>query len=192
MFLQAGIKDVIWELLATKTKGDKDLLTSLMLMDKTNFFTQELDEALLQKRCDVVIHSAKDMPDPLPEGLTLAHLTESIDPRDVLVYNEETEAPHIGVSSPRRVDAIKTLYPKATYSDIRGTINHRLAQLDNGDFDGVVMAEAALVRLRLNRKRKYLNCEAAPLQGQLALVCREGDTETKQLLEVLRATTAGA
>lgn len=183
---------VVWKLLAQKTKGDKDLLTSLLTLEKTNFFTEELDEALLRGDCDLVVHSAKDMPEPLPHGLHLAHMTPSIDPRDVLVYNEEKNAPHIGVSSPRRVDAVKKLYPHATMGDIRGTIGRRLELLDNGAFDGVVMAEAALIRLGLNRKRIYLDCEVAPLQGRLALVCREDDSVMRELLEGFNASVARA
>lgn len=156
------------------TTGDRDLQTSLSTLDKTDFFTKEIDRALLEGEIDLALHSAKDLPDPLPEGLAVIELTEGIDASDSLVYNTLPETPIVGVSSPRRIEVIKTLYPHAICKEIRGTIEHRLAQLDRGDYDAIIVAEAALIRLHLtSRKRIPLPGETAPLQGKLAVVTSE-------------------
>ncbi|HSX10646.1 MAG TPA: hydroxymethylbilane synthase [Chlamydiales bacterium] len=156
--------EVIW----VETTGDKDKTTSLRTLDKTDFFTRELDQMLLSHEIDAALHSAKDLPDPLPEGLTIAHLTEGLDPRDSLVIKKEP-VHLVATSSVRREEAVRLLYPHCQFMDLRGTIQERLAK----DVDGVVIAEAALIRLQLTHlKRVFLPGPTAPLQGKLALITR--------------------
>jgi hydroxymethylbilane synthase len=161
------------------TQGDGDRSTSLRELDKSDFFTREIDEALLNGRVRLALHSAKDLPEPLPEGLTLAALTPSIAPHDVLV-GEMRPGMRVATSSKRREESVRRLIPDAVLVDVRGNIGERLAQLEAGKFDGLVVAEAALIRLGLTHlERTEVPGDAAPLQGQLALVCRTDDFEMR-------------
>lgn len=178
-FLPAAF-EMIW----VETTGDLDRETSLRQLGKTDFFTRELDELLLSKKIRLAIHSAKDLPDPLPKGLFLAALTKGQDPRDSLVFFEPLPPrPKIATSSERREEMVRCLYPKATFMDIRGTIEERVKVVKEGRADGVVIAEAALIRLGLTHlSRVFLPGETAPGQGKLALVIREDDDEMRLLL----------
>lgn len=175
-----------------KTIGDIDLKTSLRTLDKTDFFTKEIDEALLQGKCRIAIHSAKDLPEPLPEGLELIALTRGVDASDSLVFKEGytlTSIPPgalIATSSKRREQAVLALRNDLTFCDIRGTIQQRLAQMDAGPIKGVVIAEAALIRLKLDHlPRITLPGPSTPLQGQLAVIARKDDFEMKALFSPL-------
>ena len=183
---------VTFQTFLVDTLGDGDQATSLRTLDKTDFFTREIDTLLLKGGCRIAIHSAKDLPDPLPKGLVLVSLTRGIDPADVLVFREgeslETlsKVPKIGSSSLRRDEAVKKILPEAQIFDIRGTIENRLQQLDSRKYDAVVMAEAALIRLGLcQRDRFRLQGTSTPLQGKLAVVAREGDEEMRQLFSCM-------
>ena len=171
-----------------ETKGDKDLATSLRTLDKTDFFTKEIDEMQLRGECRIAIHSAKDLPEPFPEGLAVAALTKGLDPRDVLVLREGQSlfdlprGARIGTSSARREAALRSLRSDFVCVDIRGTIEKRLQKLDEGEIDGLVAAECALLRLNLmHRNRLFLAGESARLQGQLAVVVRREDREMLDL-----------
>ncbi len=159
-----------------QTIGDRDRTTSLRTLDKTDFFTRELDQLLLAGAIDAAIHSAKDLPEPLPQGLTLAALTKGLDPRDSLVLREgETLQPNslIATSSLRREETVRALCPTARFIDLRGTIHERLAKLHKKEADGVVLAECALIRLKLTHLNRIpLPGETAPLQGRLAIIVR--------------------
>jgi hydroxymethylbilane synthase len=175
-----------------ETTGDKDLLTSLRTLEKTDFFTREIDALQLAGGCRLSIHSAKDLPDPLPKGLVLAALTKGVDPSDTLVIHRGATLETlplkatIGTSSCRRENNVRKVLPDCICVDIRGTIPARLQLLDERVVDGVVMAEAALIRLRLtHRTRIPLPGEAAPLQGQLAVLACEGDQEMFHLFQAI-------
>jgi hydroxymethylbilane synthase len=170
-----------------ETQGDKNKTLSLRDLDKTDFFTRELDELLLNSQVRLTIHSAKDLPEPLPVGLMVAALTIGLDPKDALVFKDALR-PNclVGTSSERREAAVRALYPEARFIDVRGTIGERLALLERGEVDTVVIAEAALLRLRLQHLRRlYLPGETAPGQGQLAIVCRSDDEEMQTLFRCL-------
>ncbi len=192
--LQKFHPDIQFNLALIKTMGDKDLSTSLRVMDKTDFFTRELDNMLLQGKCRAAIHSAKDLPAPLPEGLTLAALTQGVDPSDSLVL-QQGETPDslppgaiIATSSIRREEAARRLRQDFTFVDIRGTVEERLKKIDDGAVHGVVIAEAAIIRLGLTRLTRFkLPGEIAPLQGKLAVLVREDDIEIKELFSCLCA-----
>jgi len=177
------------------TKGDKDQKSSLLKMEKTDFFTHEIDTLHLKNTFRIAIHSAKDLPDPLPEGLTLVALTKGLSNHDVLVLREgETledlpqKAP-IGTSSDRRIVAIRTLRPDLTCVDIRGTIEKRLAALDKKEIDGLVVALCALERLKERRNQILLSGTTVPLQGKLAILALSEDQEMKQLFEPIHDKT---
>ena len=175
-----------------ETMGDRDLISSLVQMDKTNFFTREIDEKVLEGKCDVGIHSAKDLPEPLPKGLKLIALTQGIDSSDSLVMRDEDrletlkKGAVIGSSSPRRNRVVRGLRPDFLCKELRGPVGMRLEMLDRGDVDALVVAEAALIRLGLTgRNRMTLPGLGAPLQGKLAVVAREGDLKMEEAFRSL-------
>ena len=170
-----------------ETYGDLDRKTSLQTLGKTDFFTREVDEEVLSGRCDLAIHSAKDLPEKLPVGLSLIAMTKGIDPRDALIlrFQETIESlpasAVIATSSERRAQAVRALRDDLTFIDLRGTIQERLELLDKGQADGVVVAEAAIIRLKLTHlTRIYLPGQTTAGQGQLAIV---GKTNQKKILE---------
>lgn len=180
--------EIAFEVLLVDTSGDKDLNTSLRTMDKTDFFTREIDDLILKGMCRVGIHSAKDLPDPLRTGLKRIALTKGIDPSDVLVLrpgeqvNTLPPGSLIATSSERREAQVKALRSDFCFKDIRGTIEQRLSQLDSKKVDGVVIAEAALIRLGLiDLNRIKLPGTTALFQGQLAVVALQDDVEMQTL-----------
>lgn len=167
--LEFGIEcEVVW----VKTTGDLDKVTSLRTLDKTDFFTRELDQMLLDGKIAAAVHSAKDLPDPMPKGLWVAALSKGVDSRDSLVIKREPVR-LVATSSVRREESVRQLYPDCQFVDVRGTIQERLEK----DVDGVVIAEAAIIRLNLTHlKRVFLPGETTPGQGRLAIVCRVNET----------------
>lgn len=181
-----------------ETTGDIDQKTSLRTLDKTDFFTREIDQLLLQGKCRIGVHSAKDLPEPLPGGLTVAALTRGVDPSDSLVMKEGMtleslpKHPVIATSSVRREDAVRELVPGARFIDLRGTINKRLEVLEQGMADGVVLAEAALIRLKLTHlNRVKLPGPTVTFQGQLAIVVRSSDKEMIALFAPIDTSKKG-
>jgi len=171
------------------TTGDCDRITSLRTLEKSDFFTRQIDDLLLAGKFRIAIHSAKDLPEPLRTGLQLVALTSGINPADALVFNQELPlGAKIGTSSLRREEILKKWRPDLQCVDIRGNVDERLALLDQGIFDGVVVAEAALIRLGLAyRKRILLEGEVAPLQGRLAVVARQDDSEMETLFRSINS-----
>ncbi|HEX2579129.1 MAG TPA: hydroxymethylbilane synthase [Rhabdochlamydiaceae bacterium] len=169
------------------TRGDKDKKTSLRALDKTDFFTREVDQMQLQGHFRISIHSAKDLPEPLAPGLKIVALTQGVDPSDVLVYNHQLpQNALIATSSHRREQNLRAWREGFRFTDIRGTIEERLTILDSGQIDGVVMAEAALIRLGLiHRRRMPIPGETAPLQGRLAVIALESDHAMEQLFRCI-------
>lgn len=171
--------------------GDRDKSSSLRPLEKSDFFTRDLDDAVEEGRCRLALHSAKDLPEPLRNTLQLIALTKGLDSSDSLLlrqgdsWQQLPPSPRIGTSSQRRERAVLQLIPHAHLCDIRGTIEERIALLDGGSIDGLVIAEAALLRLAIDRPRERLPGEGAPLQGQLALVSRRDDLEMEQLFAFL-------
>ncbi len=172
---------IVFDPVFVKTVGDHDRKTSLRSLDKTDFFTREVDQLVLSKECRIAVHSAKDLPESLPEGIALVALTDGIDPSDSVVLREGmsiNDARTIATSSERREEMVRALGVEPSFVDIRGTIEERLAKIDIGEIDGVVVAEAALIRLGLTHlNRIKLPGETAPLQGRLAIVAHEDDRE---------------
>lgn len=177
------------------TRGDLDRTVSLRLLEKTDFFTRELDEMLLNQEIDAAIHSAKDLPDPLPSGLEIGALTGGVDPRDSLVFREgktiHTLEPGaiVATSSWRREEEVKKIRSDFSFIDLRGTIHERLEKLQKGEADAIVVAEAALIRLNLvHLNRCILPGATTPLQGRLAVLIRKGDEKTKTLFSKIHVS----
>ncbi len=177
-----------------ESTGDKDQKSSLLDMDKTDFFTREIDQMLLNSECEIAIHSAKDLPDPLPAGLAIAAITRGEDPSDSLVMREgETieslpQGAKIGTSSKRRIEMLTKLRCDLQSCDIRGTIEKRLELLEKKAVDGLIIARAALNRLQLNPNQIKLPGETAPLQGRLAILIRTENHKMKKVLECLNCS----
>ena len=175
-----------------ESTGDLDQKTTLRNLDKTDFFTKEIDEAVLSGKCRLGIHSAKDLPFPLPAGLALICLTKGLDSADSLVLRQgETlsslpSAACIATSSVRREETVKLLRRNLSFCDLRGTIEKRLSKLTTGEADGVVVAEAALIRLGLtDLNRVRLPGSTTEGQGRLAILARQDDMEMEELFACL-------
>ncbi len=176
------------------TKGDQDKITSLKRMEKTNFFTDEVDRRQVEGEFLISIHSAKDLPDPLHPDLEVVALTKGVDSSDSLVVREFPIAlgARIGISSKRREAFLKNWRPDLICVDIRGNIEERLQLLDDRILDGVVMAEAALIRLKLTeRPRIHLDFAGATLQGRLAILARKNDKEMKRIFQEIHYDANG-
>jgi hydroxymethylbilane synthase len=177
-----------------ETTGDLDLVSSLRNLEKTDFFTKELDQMLQEGKIRIAIHSAKDLPGQMASGLSLIALTKGLDPRDSLVFRpgESLDTlPKNGViatSSHRREAVVASLRSDLSFIDLRGTIGQRLSLLETGVADGVVIAESALIRLKLTHlNRMILPGDTVPFQGRLAIVARSSDEEMRSLFSPLDA-----
>lgn len=171
------------EIREIKTAGDRDGSSRLESLG-VSVFVKELEEALREKRIDLAVHSLKDMPADLPEGFCLAAVTERMDVRDVLVskkggLGELPDGALIGTGSLRRMIQLKCLRPGLQAKQIRGNIDTRLRKVSGGEYDGVILAAAAMLRLGLEDEiTEYLPLDPflpAAGQGALAVETRSGD-----------------
>jgi hydroxymethylbilane synthase len=183
-----------------KTSGDVLRDAPLSVIGGQGAFTKELEEALLAGRIDIAVHSLKDLPTVLPEGLRVAAVTEREDPRDALVLRAGAEGQTnslaglppgavVGTSSQRRRSQLKHLRPDASVQELRGNVDTRLRKLDAGDFDAVILASAGLRRLGFeNRISATLStAEMLPAvgQGALGVETRADDEDTSELVSPL-------
>jgi hydroxymethylbilane synthase len=165
-----------------KTTGDVKGDVPLAVIGGQGAFTKELEQALLDRRIDIAVHSLKDLPTVIPEGLAIAAVTEREDPRDALVLREGEGAgvaslrdvpkgATVGTSSQRRVAQLKHLRPDVVLKDVRGNVDTRLRKLDAGWYDALILASAGLRRLDLaHRISAALGVEEMlPAVGQGAL-----------------------
>ena len=165
------------ELLALSTRGDEILDTSLAKIGGKGLFVKELELALAEGRADLAVHSAKDVPMELPAGFALGAILEREDPRDALVSNQFDalgDLPAgavVGTSSLRREAQLRGRYPGLKVTSLRGNLDTRLAKLDRGEHDAIILAAAGLKRLGLGaRIRSLLPVEQSlPAAGQGAL-----------------------
>jgi hydroxymethylbilane synthase len=177
------------------TAGDRDQRIG---GTDTAMFVKELEEALLEGRIDIAVHSLKDMPTELPPGLCLLAVTERLDPRDALVaragLNELASGSRIGTSSLRRTVQLINYRPDLQARPIRGNIDTRLGKVSSGEFDGVIVAAAAMLRLGLGDKiTEYLPLEhflPAVGQGALTIEARLDDKEIAEIIAPLNNLTA--
>lgn len=177
------------------TKGDKILDTPLAKIGGKGLFVKELEQALLEKRADIAVHSLKDVPMALPDGLTLGAYCERERPTDAFVSNQFTSLDNLpygaklGTSSLRRQCQIQQQRPDLQIISLRGNVGTRLAKLDAGEYDAIILATSGLMRLGLDERiRHELDpdiCLPAVGQGALAIECRADDMATLDLLKPL-------
>jgi hydroxymethylbilane synthase len=173
-----------------KTTGDKITDVPLSRVGTKGLFTKEIEEALLEGRADLAVHSLKDLPTGLPPGLALAAVPEREDPSDALVGRRLADLPHgarVGTSSLRRSAQLRRLRPDLVIESVRGNLDTRLRKLDEGQFDAILLAAAGLKRLGWSARiaealPPEVMCSAVG-QGALAIETRaEGEA-----LEICRA-----
>lgn len=178
----ARLPQLAIEIVSIQTRGDKDKISLLLDKENSDFFTREIEQALLDGSIDAAIHSAKDLRGEIPQGLVIAAITSSISPFECLVsqgnltLKELPSGACIGTSSQKRKQALINFRSDLIVKDIRGNINERLAQLDSGKFDAIIVAHAALIRLGYEDKIAEIIpkeiMEPHPLQGSLAIQIR--------------------
>ncbi len=186
------------ELVTMTTRGDQILDSPLAKVGGKGLFVKELEAALLDGRADIAVHSMKDVPVDLPDGLELAEILEREDPRDAFVSNDYAsldalpQGARVGTSSLRRQCQLRALRPDFVISDLRGNVNTRLDKLDRGDYDAIILACAGLKRLGFNERiRQELGADVilpAIGQGAIGIECRVGDTAIHDCIRPLGHT----
>ncbi len=196
--LQKFFPDRQFEVQTMSTQGDKILDVALSKIGDKGLFTKELELGMINNDIDLAVHSLKDLPTRLPEGLVLGAVTEREDPADALVVHEKHKDKQIdtlppgaviGTSSLRRLAQLRYHFPHLAFKDIRGNLNTRLAKLDAGEYDALILAAAGLKRLDMSdRIHQFLPSTLslhAVGQGALGIECRGDDTEVLELLKAL-------
>ncbi|MBL0586316.1 hydroxymethylbilane synthase [Aeromonas caviae] len=193
--LEALHPDLQVELVPMSTQGDKILDTPLAKVGGKGLFVKELETAMLEGRADIAVHSMKDVPVEFPDGLGLHTICEREDPRDAFVsnhFNQIDELPQgavVGTSSLRRQCQLRAARPDLVIRDLRGNVNTRLAKLDAGDYDAIILAAAGLKRLEMaHRIAAFIEPEQslpANGQGAVGIECRLDDHELHALLAPL-------
>ena len=186
--------EVELETVSTKALGDKDLKSSISQMSAQGAFVKELDEALINGEIDVSVNSLKDIPITVTKGLTIGAVFERDAVEDVILpvpIDELPEGARIGTSSIRRQHMLKEYRPDLEIVPLRGNIHTRLAKLDAGEYDAIVLAKAGLDRMGIVRPMFVLDKDVfipAPAQGVIAVECRKDDAETVSRLSRLSHT----
>jgi hydroxymethylbilane synthase len=180
------------EIVIIKTSGDRLQEAPLSDIGGKRLFVKEIEDALIGGDIDLAVHSSKDMPALLPEGLDVAAVLEREDPRDALVLPQSPKPkaqspeppPRIGTGSVRRIAQLKKRFPTADFLNVRGNLDTRLRKLDAGDYDLLVLAAAGLRRLgfgaRISVSVPIDECVPAPGQGIIAIEIRTDDAATRE------------
>ena len=187
--------DIRVAVMKIKTKGDKILDTPLALIGGKGLFTKEIEEALLDGRVDLAVHSMKDLPTELPEGLRLAAVLEREDPRDVFVSRDGRSlvdldaGDAIGTSSLRRKAFLLNRFPHLDITPIRGNVDTRVRKSKSEDLSGVILAAAGIKRMGLTeRVTEYISTDLiipAIGQGAMGIETREDDPEVDDIVSRL-------
>lgn len=180
------------------THGDKVLDVALAKIGDKGLFTKELEDSMLQGDTDFAVHSLKDLPTRLPDGLMLGCVTKREDPADALVLHEKHQGKQIdmlpdgaviGTSSLRRLAQLRHHYPHLLFKDVRGNLNTRLSKLDSGEYDAIILAVAGLKRMNFGDRISQILPPDISLhavgQGALGIECRENDNEILTILKTL-------
>ncbi|GAB4340288.1 MAG: hydroxymethylbilane synthase [Leptolyngbyaceae cyanobacterium] len=197
--LQKAFPDRAFEVHTMSTQGDKILDVALAKIGDKGLFTKELEVGMINGDIDFAVHSLKDLPTRLPEGLMLGCVTERENPADALVVHEQykdkqletlPEGAVVGTSSLRRLAQLRHHFPHLSFKDVRGNLNTRLAKLDAGEYDALILAVAGLERLGMSdRIHQAIPAEIslhAVGQGALGIECRADDAEILELLKALQ------
>ncbi len=193
--VQAMDPSVQVELVEMTTKGDVLLDSPLAKIGGKGLFVKELETAMLDGLADIAVHSIKDVPAVLPEGLQIVHIMERENPHDAFVSNHyETpeslpEGAVVGTCSLRRQAQLMARFPHLNVHNLRGNVNSRLAKLDNGEFDAIILAAAGLIRLdmpeRIASEMSVEHSLPAAGQGIVGIETRIGDDRTSAILDKL-------
>ena len=183
------------DLLAMSTRGDKLLDAPLAKVGGKGLFVKELEVAMLEGAADIAVHSMKDVPMAFPDGLMLAVICEREDPLDAFVSNnykcldQLPAGAVVGTSSLRRQSQVRAQFPDLHIKDLRGNVNTRLAKLDSGEYDALILASAGLTRLNMTQRiASRLDadlCLPAGGQGAVGIECRADDGDLIDLLKPL-------
>jgi hydroxymethylbilane synthase len=204
LLARAGVET---EIVTIKTSGDRLADAKLSEIGGKGLFVKEIEDALLAGTIDLAVHSSKDMPARLPDGLEVRVALPREDPRDALVLPSPADpmsfdeavarlgsAPRVGTSSVRRVAQLTVLMPRATFVPFRGNLDTRLRKLDGGDVDAIVLAAAGLRRLDQAARITALvppdRCVPAPGQGIVAVEIRHGDRATGDAVDLIGDASA--
>jgi len=200
--LRALQPDLAVELVGMRTEGDRVLDRSLAAIGGKGLFVKELEQGLLDDRADIAVHSMKDVPATFPEGLHLPVILERESPFDAFVSNHHARAEDlpdgavVGTCSLRRASQLLARVPGCRIRELRGNVNTRLAKLDAGDFDAIVLAVAGLERLgfagRIASALDPTTCLPAIGQGALGIECRRDDPAVESLVARLDDPTTSA
>src|SRR5690606_15852133 len=184
------------------SRGDKLLDAPLAKIGGKGLFVKELETALLENEADIAVHSMKDVPMEFPEGLGLYCICEREDPRDAFVSNrfhslaELPQGSVVGTSSLRRQAQLLALRPDLQIRFLRGNVNTRLAKLDAGEYDAIILAAAGLIRLgfeaRIRTRLDTRDSLPAGGQGAVGIECRTADAELHALLQPLNHASTAA
>ena len=183
------------KIVTVKTKGDKDRTSALSKIGGNGLFVREVEAALLSGEADLAVHSAKDLPVALADGLTVPCVMKAADSRDCLVTVKGKplgENPVIGTGSARRKAQAKRLFPSASFKEIRGNVDTRLKKLLDGEYDAVILAKAGLDRLKSDLSSFDVSVFSteemlpAACQGIIAVECRSNDKEVLSLLSKIK------
>jgi hydroxymethylbilane synthase len=199
--LEEKFPGVKTELVKMSTQGDKILDAPLAKIGGKGLFVKELEAGMLEGTADIAVHSMKDVPVEFPEGLHLAAILKREDPTDAFVssrYSSIHDLPanaRIGTSSLRRQCQIKALFPLAEILTLRGNVNTRLAKLDAGEYDAIILASAGLIRLGMaNRITQRLDTKIslpAIGQGAIGIESRSDDADLNAMLRQLHDEITG-
>lgn len=189
-YLKEKLPKINFEVLKLSTTGDKKRIWSLEAEGGKGLFTKELEIALNEGRADLAVHSAKDLPMELGEGLALAGYLPREDAHDIFIMREGcTDLKTIATSSPRRRVQVGLLHPEINWIEIRGNVETRLDKIASGEADATILAAAGLKRLAIDSWPGLVfnpfsihDLVPAAGQGAIALECREGDVSKYQAL----------
>lgn len=187
------------ELVTMTTQGDRVLDSPLAKIGGKGLFVKELEQGMLEGTADIAVHSMKDVPAELPEGLEIRVILEREDPRDAFVSNTYSDidalpqGARVGTSSLRRQCQLRALRPDLEILDLRGNVGTRLGKLDAGDYDAIVLACAGLRRLGLESRITRAVADEVMLpaiaQGVIGIECRSGDARVHALVDALNHET---
>ncbi len=200
--LEAAHPGLHVELLGMTSRGDQLLDSPLAKIGGKGLFVKELETALLEKRADIAVHSMKDVPMQFPDGLCLGPICEREAPNDAFVSNHYEsidalpEGAVVGTSSLRRESQLRAYRPDLKVNFLRGNVNTRLAKLDEGQYDAIILAAAGLIRLGFeDRIRSRISPEQslpAGGQGAVGIELRADDEQTRELIQVLHHAKTAA
>lgn len=180
------------ELKKITTKGDKVLDRSLVAIGGKGLFLKEIEDELLAGSVDLAVHSMKDVPYDLPQGLAIVSVLPREEPVDAWISRDGSRIEDtrtgtlVGTTSLRRQVQLKKLYPNLVFKDLRGNVDTRIKKLNAGEFDGIVLAAAGLKRLGFgSRIAQRLNLVSAAGQGAIGIECRVGDVRVSELVAKL-------